>query len=44
MSFLLIQEGMTALNWATEVGHVNVVKMLEAAGALRKEYGKKLCY
>lgn len=43
MSFLL-QEGMTALDWASEVGHVNVVWMLQAAGARHKGYGKKLCY
>ena len=43
MSFLLFpQEGMTALNWASEVGHVNVVRMLQAAGVQQEGYGKKL--
>ena len=44
MSFLLLllQEGMTALSWASEAGHVNTVRMLEARGAQRKGYGKKL--
>ena len=45
MSFLfLLQEGMTALNWASEASHVDIVRMLEAAGAQRKGYGKKLVY
>ena len=42
MSFLLFpQEGMTALSWAFEVGHVNIVRMLQAAGVQHEGYGKK---
>ena len=42
LSFLLLlQEGMTALHWASEVGHINVVRMLQAAGAQQKGHGKK---
>ena len=41
MSFLL-QDGMTALIWASEMGHVNVVRMLQAAGARHQGHGKKL--
>ena len=45
MSFLfLLQEGMTALKWASEAGHVDIVRMLEAAGAQRKGHGKKPVY
>ena len=44
MSFLFLQEGMTALNWASEMGHVNVVRMLQAAGARHQGCGKKLGY
>ena len=35
---------MTALNWASEMGHVSVVRMLQAAGARHEGCGKKLGY
>ena len=33
---------MTAVIWASETGHDNVVKMLQAAGARYKGHGKKV--